>query len=103
MAEPIRITTPFTEDVARKLKAGDSALISGIIYTGRDAAHKRMTEALGRGEELPVDLTDQIIYYVGPSPAKLGQPIGSAGSDYQRADGWLHAAAFGRRVTRYDW
>jgi fumarate hydratase subunit beta len=79
MAEQIRITTPLTEAVARKLKAGDSVLITGVIYTGRDAAHKRMIEALDRGEELPVDMTDQIIYYVGPSPAKPGQPIGSAG------------------------
>ncbi len=75
----IRITTPLTENTARKLKAGDSVLISGIIYTARDAAHKRMVEALDRGEQLPTDLTDQIIYYVGPTPAKPGSPIGSAG------------------------
>lgn len=79
MAETIRITTPLTEEAARKLKAGDSVLISGVIYTGRDAAHKRLVEALDRGEELPVDFTNQIIYYVGPSPAKPGHPIGSAG------------------------
>ncbi|MDT8899957.1 Fe-S-containing hydro-lyase [Anaeroselena agilis] len=79
MAEPVRITTPLSADAARKLRAGDSVLISGAIYTARDAAHKRMIEALDRGEKLPVDVRDQIIYYVGPSPAKPGQPIGSAG------------------------
>ncbi|EAX47780.1 hydro-lyases, Fe-S type, tartrate/fumarate subfamily, beta subunit [Thermosinus carboxydivorans Nor1] len=79
MPEPIRITTPLTVEKARSLKAGDSVLISGIIYTARDAAHKRMVEALDRGERLPVDLQDQIIYYVGPTPAKPGYPIGSAG------------------------
>lgn len=79
MSEPIRITLPLTEEKARNLQAGDSVLISGVIYTGRDAAHKRMVEALDRGETLPTDLTDQIIYYVGPTPAKPEQPIGSAG------------------------
>lgn len=79
MAEPIRIKTPLSADAARKLRAGDSVLITGDIYTARDAAHKRMIEALDRGEKLPVDMRDQIIYYVGPSPAKPGQPIGSAG------------------------
>ncbi len=79
MSEPIRITLPLTEEKVRNLRAGDSVLISGVIYTGRDAAHKRMVEALDRGETLPTDLTDQIIYYVGPAPAKPGQPIGSAG------------------------
>lgn len=79
MHNHIRIITPLTEDAARQLKAGDSVLISGIIYTARDAAHKRMMEALDRGELLPVDFTDQIVYYVGPAPAKPGQIIGSAG------------------------
>lgn len=79
MAEQVRITTPLTEAAARQLKAGDSVLITGIIYTGRDAAHKRMIETLDRGEKLPVDFEGQIIYYVGPSPAKPGNPIGSAG------------------------
>jgi fumarate hydratase subunit beta len=75
----IEITTPLSEKTARKLKAGDMVSISGTIYTARDAAHKRMVEALDRGEKLPVDVKDQIIYYVGPSPAKPGNPIGSAG------------------------
>jgi fumarate hydratase subunit beta len=79
MAEQIKLTTPLTQEKARQLKAGDMVLISGTIYTARDAAHKRMVEALDRGEKLPVDFRDQIVYYVGPSPAKPGQPIGSAG------------------------
>ncbi|WP_251424864.1 Fe-S-containing hydro-lyase [Veillonella agrestimuris] len=79
MAETIRITTPFTEEMSRKLKAGDSVLITGKIYSARDAAHKVMTEALARGEELPIDWHDKIVYYLGPSPAKPGDPIGSAG------------------------
>jgi fumarate hydratase subunit beta len=79
MSEKIVINTPLTSAATRKLKAGDMVLITGTIYTARDAAHKRMTEALAREEKLPVDFTDQIIYYVGPTPAKPGQPIGSAG------------------------
>jgi fumarate hydratase subunit beta len=79
VTEPIRINTPLTEEIARKLKAGDSVLITGVIYTARDAAHKRLVDALDRDQELPVAIKDQIIYYVGPSPAKPGQPIGAAG------------------------
>ena len=79
MAETIRIQTPFTEEMSRKLKAGDSVLITGKIYSARDAAHKVMTEALARGEELPIDWHDKIVYYLGPTPAKPGDPIGSAG------------------------
>ena len=79
MAEKIRIQTPLTEEQSRKLKAGDSVLISGVIYSARDAAHKVMTEALARGEKLPIDWKNQIVYYLGPSPAKPGDPIGSAG------------------------
>lgn len=79
MAEKIRITTPLTEEQARKLKAGDSVLITGTIYAARDAAHKAMVEAVERGEKLPVDWTNQIVYYLGPAPAKPGDPIGSAG------------------------
>jgi len=77
--EPIRITAPFDESVARSLKAGDSVLLSGTIIAARDAAHKLMVEALDRGEPLPVALKDQVVYYVGPAPAKPGDPIGSAG------------------------
>ncbi|MDV5063900.1 Fe-S-containing hydro-lyase [Veillonella sp. YH-vei2232] len=79
MAETIRIQTPFTEEMSRKLKAGDSVLITGKIYSARDAAHKVMTEALARGEELPIDWHDKMVYYLGPTPAKPGDPIGSAG------------------------
>jgi fumarate hydratase subunit beta len=79
MNDKIRVAAPLTAAEAKKLKAGDMVLISGLIYSARDAAHKRMVEALGRGEKLPVDFTDQIIYYAGPCPAKPGQVIGSAG------------------------
>ncbi|MBW3625834.1 MAG: Fe-S-containing hydro-lyase [Armatimonadetes bacterium] len=79
MSEIKRITTPFTEEQARSLRAGDRVLISGVLLTGRDAAHKRIAETLKAGEPLPVDLRDQIIYYVGPSPAKPGAVIGAAG------------------------
>ncbi len=74
-----KISTPLTEEQIQELRAGDTALISGIIYTGRDLAHKKLTDALQAGEKLPFDLKGAIIYYVGPSPAKLGKPIGSAG------------------------
>ena len=73
------LTTPLSKDDIRKLKIGDVAYISGTVYAARDAAHKRMIEALDAGEPLPADLTGQLIYYVGPAPAKPGQAIGSAG------------------------
>ena len=75
----MRITTPLTDEVTEKLHAGDAVQITGIIYVGRDAAHKRMIAALDAGEELPLDPQGQIIYYMGPSPARPGRPIGSAG------------------------
>ena len=74
-----KITVPFTEEQALSLHAGDSVLISGVIYTARDAAHKRLVALLDEGQPLPCDLKDQIIYYVGPTPAKPGGIIGSAG------------------------
>lgn len=74
-----KIQLPLTEEVAKTLRAGDSVLLTGYIYTSRDAGHKRMCEALERGEELPFDPKDATIYYVGPTPAKPGQVIGSAG------------------------
>ncbi|MDD6146607.1 MAG: Fe-S-containing hydro-lyase [Oscillospiraceae bacterium] len=74
-----RITLPLTEEIAKSLKAGDRVLLTGTIYTSRDAGHKRMCEALARGEKLPFDPTDATIYYVGPTPAKPGTVIGSAG------------------------
>lgn len=73
------ITTPITEETTADLKSGDYVYISGTIYVARDAAHKRMIEALDRGEELPIDIKDATIYYMGPSPAREGRPIGSAG------------------------
>jgi fumarate hydratase subunit beta len=79
MAEQKRITAPFDDATARSLRAGDSVLISGTIIAARDAAHKRLVEALQRGEKLPIDLKGIVVYYVGPTPAKPGQPIGSAG------------------------
>lgn len=79
MSTIIRIQTPLTKEAVLRLKSGDSVLITGVMYTGRDAAHKRMIDALKRGEKLPFDIKGQIIYYVGPSPAKPGRPIGSAG------------------------
>lgn len=75
----IKIETPLTYDKVKSLKAGDSVLLSGIIYTARDAAHKRLCELVERGEKLPFDIENSIIYYVGPSPEKPGQVIGSAG------------------------
>jgi len=75
----IRLQAPFDRETAKSLHAGDYVLISGTIYTARDAAHKRMAEALAEGKELPFDIRGNIIYYMGPSPAREGRPIGSAG------------------------
>lgn len=76
---PISITAPLSREQACGLRAGDSCLISGTIYTARDAAHKRLCELVERGGELPFDIRDSVIYFVGPTPAKPGQVIGSAG------------------------
>ena len=75
----IAITTPFTKEKAAALRAGDVVTITGTIYSARDAAHKRMIETLERGEELPIPMENTILYYLGPSPAREGRPIGSAG------------------------
>lgn len=77
MAIPVKV--PMTREEARSLKAGDSCLLSGVIYTARDAAHKRLCQLIEEGRELPVDLKDSVFYFVGPTPAKPGQVIGSAG------------------------
>ena len=74
-----KINLPLTEELARTLKAGDEVLLTGTIYTSRDAGHKRMCESLAKGEPLPFDPMDATIYYVGPTPAKPGTVIGSAG------------------------
>ena len=73
------LKTPFTVDDARSLRAGDEVRLTGTVWTGRDAAHKKLVALLESGAELPVDLKDQIIYFVGPCPAPPGRPIGSAG------------------------
>ena len=75
----IKLQLPLKKEEIATLRAGDEVLLTGPVYTGRDAAHKRLTEAMARGEELPVDLQDQAIYFVGPCPARPGEPIGSAG------------------------
>ncbi|UCG29389.1 MAG: Fe-S-containing hydro-lyase [candidate division WOR-3 bacterium] len=79
MSESIKITPPISDDVIMKLKIGDRVLISGKILTGRDSAHKRLYDLIQAGKSLPVDIEGQIIYYVGPAPAKPGYVIGSAG------------------------
>lgn len=73
------IKAPITKEVSRSLHVGDYVYITGTIYTARDAAHKRMDEALSNGENLPINIENQVIYYMGPSPAREGRPIGSAG------------------------
>lgn len=73
------ITLPLTKEAINELKAGDYVFLSGVIYTARDAAHKRMDETLNEGKELPIDIKNNTIYYMGPSPARDGRPIGSAG------------------------
>ena len=75
----IRVQTPLSREQARRLKSGDSVLLSGVIYTARDAAHKRLCELVEQGKELPLDVKDSVIYFVGPTPARPGQAIGSAG------------------------
>ena len=79
MPEELTLTTPLTDESVTKLRTGDRVLISGVIYTARDAAHKRMLELLDSGQELPFDIRGQMIYYAGPSPAKPGAVIGSCG------------------------
>ena len=75
----ICITAPLTREKAKALRSGDSCLISGVIYTARDAAHKRLCELVAQGKELPLEIKDAIIYFVGPTPARPGEAIGSAG------------------------
>jgi fumarate hydratase subunit beta len=77
--DALNISSPIGPDIVDKLTVGTRVLISGVIYTARDAAHKRIVESLDRGEELPFDLAGQTIYYAGPSPARPGQVIGSVG------------------------
>jgi fumarate hydratase subunit beta len=79
MSEAIKLTPPLKDEDVEGLQAGDRVLISGVIYTGRDAAHKRLIDLVKSGEPLPIDIKGQIIYYVGPSPAKPGMAVGAAG------------------------
>jgi fumarate hydratase subunit beta len=79
MTDPIRLKAPLSDEDVERLKIGDRVLINGIIYTGRDAAHKRLFDLLKEGKNLPFDVKGQIIYYVGPTPSKPGQVLGSAG------------------------
>lgn len=79
MAAPIRLTAPLSDAAVEQLTAGDQVLISGVVYTARDAAHARLVALLEKGEELPFELAGQIIYFVGPTPAPPGRPIGAAG------------------------
>jgi fumarate hydratase subunit beta len=79
MPKDIKLKTPLSDEDVEKLNIGDKVFLTGIIYTGRDAAHKRLIDLLSAGKALPIDVRGQIIYYVGPAPAKPGQPIGSAG------------------------
>jgi len=79
MADTIKITTPLTDDTIDKLKAGDTVLITGDVYTARDQAHKKLVDLLDKGEPLPFPVEGSLVYYVGPSPARPGKPIGSAG------------------------
>jgi fumarate hydratase subunit beta len=75
----IRLKTPLTDEDVEKLKIGDKVLLTGVIYSARDAAHKRLFDLIQEGKSLPIDIRGQVIYYVGPAPAKPGKPIGSAG------------------------
>ena len=74
-----KINAPFDKETIEKLRSGDMVCITGTIYTARDAAHKRMIETLDKGETLPIEIEGNVIYYMGPSPARQGRPIGSAG------------------------
>ena len=79
MAKTVKLTPPLTDQDVLQLDVGDTVIVSGVIYTARDAAHKRLVDMLDRGEALPMDIQGQIIYYVGPSPARPGRVIGAAG------------------------
>lgn len=79
MSKTYHLKTPLSEEDTKQLKAGDIVFLSGILYTARDAAHKRLVELIEKGEELPFDIEGSVIYFVGPTPPKPGDPIGSAG------------------------
>ena len=79
MSQVKRLTTPLSKDTIRQLNAGDEVLITGTVYTARDMAHKRLSQLIDAGKKLPIDLAGAVIYFVGPTPARPGNPIGSAG------------------------
>jgi fumarate hydratase subunit beta len=79
MSQEIRLTTPLSNEDVEILHIGDKVLLNGVLFTGRDTAHKRLFELIVAGKELPIDIKGQVIYYVGPTPEKPGKPIGSAG------------------------
>jgi hypothetical protein len=101
MSEPIRLKTPLTDTDVEKLKIGDRVLVSGIIYTGRDAAHKRLFALLNEGKDLPFDIQGQIIYYVGPTPLSQGRPW-ICRSNNQLPYGCLFSDIDGKRSKRND-
>ena len=91
MSDVKRLSTPLSDEAVAGLKAGDNVLISGVIYTGRDAAHKKLADLIAAGQALPFDLRGQVIFYVGPTPARPGKPIGSAGpTTSYRMDAYAH-------------
>lgn len=96
--EPTHLTTPLTDEAVGGLKAGDPVVISGVLYTARDAAHERLARMLERGEPLPVDLRGQVIYYCGPTPPRPGRPIGSAGPTTATRMDVFTPALLGQRV-----
>jgi fumarate hydratase subunit beta len=79
MAQVKKVTLPLTDETLKELRAGDNLLLTGVMYVGRDAAHKRIVEAMEQGKPLPIDINGQTIYFMGPSPPRPGRPIGSAG------------------------
>ena len=103
MAE-IKLKTPLTDKDVEKLQIGDKVLLTGVIYTGRDAAHKRLFDLIQAGKELPIDICGQVIYYVGPAPAKPGKPIGSAGpTTSYRMDAFAPKLMATKRRARLDY
>ncbi len=93
------IIAPITEEVTANLKSGDFVYLSGTVYSARDAAHKRLAEAIEKGEDLPFDLKDSVVYYMGPSPAREGRPIGSAGpTTASRMDKYAPALDLGQKA-----
>lgn len=101
MREPIRLCTPLTEQDLAQLRAGDAVLLSGVLYTARDAAHRRLADLLDAGQPLPVDFRGQLIYYCGPAPTPPGRPIGAAGptSSYRMDEFTPRLHALGLRGT----